>query len=123
MSKIVFNADSIRKTVTISLPSIPWSQIEFYIDNVVWKERELTNKYPKYKDENHPDAFSFVMDTLCGLIKSWNFTDSENNDIPVSEASKIFEQIPSPSIKYIITELEKARKDTLWASGDMGLAQ
>ena len=113
MSKVVFNADSIRKTVSISLPSVPGSAIEFYIDNVVGKERELTNQYPNYQDKNHPDSFSFVMASLCGLVKAWNLTDAENSDIPVTEASKIFEQIPSPDIKYIMTELEKARKDTL----------
>lgn len=123
MSKIVFNADSIRKTVTIKLPSVPGSEIEFYIDNVVGAERVLTTQYPNYQDQNHPDAFSFVMASLCGLVKAWNFTDTAEQDIPVSEASNIFEKIPSPDIKYILTELEKARKDTLWATGEVGLVQ
>lgn len=80
---------------------------------MVGAERVLTNKFPNYQDTNHSDAFSFVMASLCGLVKAWNFTDTNNIDIPVPEAEKIFEQIPSPDIKHILTELEKARKDTL----------
>jgi len=113
MSKVVFNADSIRKTVTINLPSVPGSEIEFYIDNVVGAERTLTAQYPNYQDQNHGDAFSFVMASLAGLVKSWNFTDKDDKDIPVTDAPDIFEKIPSPDIKYILTALEKARKDTI----------
>jgi len=120
MSKIVFDADKIRKTVIISLPAVPGSELEFYTDNLVGTERELTNLYPKYQEKDHPDAFSFVMASLIKLLKAWNFTDAEDKDIPLEQAKDIFEKIPGNDIKHILTKIEEVKKETI---GSLGLEQ
>jgi hypothetical protein len=63
------------------------------------------------------------MASLASLLKSWNLTDKDDQDIPVSEAKTVFEKIPSSDIKYILKAIEQAKKDSIGATGKMGLEQ
>ena len=123
MSKVVFDADKVRKTITLPLASVPGSELEFYTDNILGVERELAAKYPKYQDKEHQDSFSFVIETLGRMLKSWNLTDKNNEDIPVSEAINIFNQVPGSDILKIIAQIEETKKNSIGASGEQGLVQ
>lgn len=118
MSKIVFDAEKARRRISVSLPSFPGTELNFYVDLTVWEERELSQKYPKYRDENHSDSFDFVVDTISTSLISWNFTDKDDQDIPTTEAPTLFKKLPTSDLKYIIDKIREAKEQTV---GGLGL--
>lgn len=120
MSKFVFDADKVRKTFNFSFPSCPGSELVFYTQLTVGEEKELANLYPNYTDKNHSDSMAFMRAVVVKILKSWNFTDSEDKDIPLDQADVIFNQIPSGDLGKLMMEITKVNKETI---GDQGLVQ
>lgn len=120
MSKVVFSADKARKTVTVSLPSLPGSELVFFCQLTVGQERELANKHPKYMEQGNPDQIAFMADSVAARLKSWNLTDEENVDIPLEKASEIFQAIDGGDVGHIILEIKKATENT---TAGVGLEQ
>ena len=80
MEKIKFSDPRITKTV--ELPSFKGSSVEVYTSLTVGEQREILSKFPNAKNENHPDAQNATIAMIVKAIKSWNFTDENDADLP-----------------------------------------
>jgi len=117
MSKIVFDADKIRKTVIISLPSVPGSELEFYTQLTVGEERSVAQNHPNYTTKGHSDTMSFMNESIIRLLKSWNFTDDKDQDLPLDRAESVFQQLPSGDVAHILLSLQATNKDAVAGQG------
>lgn len=117
MSKVVFDADKIRKTLTFEIPSVPGSELVLNKSITVGEEKILAAKHPHYNTKDHRDQMEFMKSAIFLLLKSWNLTDAEGNDIPLDQAPQIFEQIPSSDLGKLMKQFELENKDTLADSG------
>lgn len=117
MSKVVFSAEKARKTITVSLPSFPGSELVFYTQLTVSEERAVANANPHYTEKGHPDTMAFMNDSVIKLLKSWNFTDEQDADIPLDQAGAVFTQLPSGDLAHILLALQEANKTTMAGQG------
>lgn len=117
MSKVVFSAEKARKTITVSLPSFPGSELVFYTQLTVGEERAVAQNHPNYTTKGHSDAMSFMNESVIRLLKSWNFTDDKDQDLPLEQAESVFQQLPSGDVAHVLLSLQAANKDTVAGQG------
>jgi hypothetical protein len=67
-----------RPTKTVELPSFPGSQIEIWPSLLISDQGKLNASDPSEK---------LGMDSLPLFIKSWNFTNEKNEDMPINADS------------------------------------
>jgi hypothetical protein len=117
MSKVVFSAEKARKTITVELPSFPETELVFYTQLTVGEEREISQLFPNYTNKDHQDAMDFMRTSVVRLLKSWNFTDENNQDLPLESAETVFSQLPSGDVAHVLKTLQKSNENTVAASG------
>lgn len=100
-AKIKFSDPRITKTV--ELPSFEGSQVEVYNSLTVWDQRNILAKFPNSQDPKHPDAFAASIEMIASGIKSWNFTDENDADLPIS--SEILNKFPEPDLTLLLETL------------------
>lgn len=93
--KIVFGA---REQVTVDLP-ISKGEVKMYKFLTVAETREITAKHPLAGDPTQLDAQDANVEMLLKLIVSWNFTDENGVDLPVSK--EILQQFVAPDMEAL----------------------
>ena len=68
-----------RQTKMLDLKSLPGGQVEIY-DGILFGD---SGKVIQLKSS--PDDPSKALDVLTVVIKSWNFTDKDNNTLPITK--------------------------------------
>lgn len=101
MEKIKFSDPRITKTV--ELPSFKWSKVEVYNALTVWDQRSIMAKFPNSQDLKSSDAFSASIEMIAAGIKSWNFTDANDQDLEIS--SEILNKFPETDLAMLLEAL------------------
>lgn len=101
MEKIKFNDPRITKTV--ELPSFKGSQVEVYSSLTVWDQRNILAQFPNSQDPKSPDAFAASIEMIASGIKKWNFTDENDQDLPIS--SEILNKFPEADLTVLLEAL------------------
>lgn len=120
MSKVVFNAEKARKTITVELPGIPGSELVFFCQLTVGQERELAMQFPNYMTNGHADQLGFMTGSVGKRLKSWNLTDENNEDMPIDQVEVVLGALDGGDTAHILTKIKEAAENT--AAG-LGLAQ
>ena len=100
MEKIKFSDPRITKTV--ELPSFKGSQVEIYSSLTVGDQRAILAKYPEAQT-NQADAFSASIEMIAAGIKSWNFTDENDADLPIT--AEILNKFPEADLAILLEAL------------------
>lgn len=61
---------------------------------------------------------AFMRASIVKILKSWNFTDDKDQDLPLDQADSVFNQIPSGDLGKLMMEITRINKETV---GDKGL--
>lgn len=101
MEKIRFSDPRVAKTV--ELPSFKGSQVEIYGSLTVGDQRAILAKYPNAQSGEGSEAFSATVEMIAVGIKSWNFTDEEDKDLPIS--ADILNQFPEADLTVLFEAL------------------
>lgn len=117
MSKVVFSAEKARKTITVELPSFPETELVFYTQLTVGEERDISQLFPNYTTKGHQDSMDFMRTSVVRLLKSWNFTNENGEDLPLDSAETVFSQLPSGDIAHVLKTLQEANENTVASSG------
>lgn len=94
-NKVVFG---LREQTTVNLP-VSKGEVKMYKFLTVAETREITAKYPHAADATHIDAQDANVEMLLKLIVSWNFTDENGVDLPVS--GDILKQFVAPDMEAL----------------------
>lgn len=105
MEKIRFSDPRVTKTV--ELPSFKGSQVEVYTSLTVGEQREILAKFPNAKNPDHADAQNATIAMIVRAIKTWNFTDENDADLPITE--EIFAKFPSADL-LVLAEVVTGKK-------------
>jgi len=92
-----------RPTKELTLPSFPGSKVTIYSSLLVRDIQGMPTT----------DALGSGISTMHKLIKDWNFTDEDGNDLPVSEEA--VKNLPLEDAEFLMseaTEFAKAQKKT-----------
>lgn len=89
-----------RQTRIISLPDYEGSQIEIYPSLLV---RDIENY------QNLEDQVAVGLQTLPKLIKSWNFTNEQGEDLPIT--ADTIRNLTANSLAYLMDEITKFMTD------------
>ena len=94
--------ETFRKTEKIKLPSFPDSELEIYTSLLYGETLEV--------DINKNDQEQ-LLQIVCKIIKSWNFTDKDKKDLPIT--SENIKKLPVEDINFLaqrITDLYSKKK-------------
>lgn len=92
MSKLIDN----RKTKSIKLPSFPEDEIVIY-------EQLLTSDVSRLQNESSEYLKGLL--TLVYLIKSWSFTDENDNQLPITKEN--VERLPVNDFNFIMDKVNE----------------
>lgn len=90
-----------RQTKVITLPSYPDSKVEIYDSLLVG---QLANF-----DVNNKNMVALTIDALPQFIKSWNFTNSDGKDLPITRENLNFLQ--DVDAKFLIETIAAFAKE------------
>ena len=91
--------ETFRKTEKIKLPSFPDSELEIYTSLLYGETLEV--------DINKNDQEQ-LLQIVCKIIKSWNFTDKEGKEIPINIES--LKMLKLEDITFLIDQISNWRK-------------
>lgn len=91
-----------RQTKIVSLPSFEGSQVEVYSALTVWENRAVLAEYPDVKEWTAA-AFEASLALLCKGIKSRNFTDEEDKDLPITV--EVLLKFPQADVTFLLETL------------------
>ncbi len=92
----------LRPTTTVELPSYEGSAITMYTKLTVGESRDIAKKYPG-ADKDGVVAFDAGLEYVLKSIKSWNFTDEEGKDLPVS--MEVIEMLPQSDLEMLVSKV------------------
>ena len=102
-----------RKTKEIELPSYPGSKVVIYTELLVWDQRQIA--------ELEGGQFTKSLEGIKRCIKSWNFTDDDEGQVPTPVTIEALEKFWDADLKVLLESISGRPFDELVQIGSIKL--
>ncbi len=102
-----------RKTKTINLPSFEGSEVVIYTELLVWDQRQIS--------ELDGGQFTKSLEGIKKCIKSWNFTEDDEGQIPTPITVENLEKFWDADLKILLESISGKNFDELVQIGSLKL--
>lgn len=97
------------KTITVELPSLPWSSVTMKQWLTVGEQTDILAKFPAvYQNPQSNDGVLGAVEMLQKCIIEWNLEDDNGETYPIS--TDIIKKLPAADFQFLVEQTMTEKK-------------